>query len=79
MTTQSEIAADVNAVKDQLQKIGNETSTLLQRVADLEAAVGNQDNASQELVDAVAALKQQAQLVDDLVPDAAPAEEQPTA
>lgn len=70
MVTQAEVAADVGLVKDQLVKVGLETATLIDRIADLETAVANQADASPELVDAVAALKAQAQLVDDLVPDA---------
>jgi len=67
---QASITQDIKTVTAQLVKIGAESTITLQKVADLEVALGNQDNASQELTDAVAALKTQAQVVDDLTPDA---------
>lgn len=74
--TQSELAADVKAATEQLKKIGTETSATLQKVTDLQAIIdaggGVGSTVSQELIDAVDALKAQAQVVDDLVPDAAP-------
>lgn len=61
--------ADLGAIKTQLTKIGTETTTLLQKVADLEAAAANADT-PQSVLDAIADVKAQAQIVDDEVPDA---------
>ena len=61
--------ADLGAIKDQLTKIGTETATLLQKITDLENAAGNADT-PQSVLDAIAAVKAQAQVVDDPVPDA---------
>lgn len=77
MTTQAEQAQILRDVLAQQQKtaaeiggVQTEVTALKARIAELEAAAGNQDNASQELVDAVAAVKAQAQVVDDAIPDA---------
>lgn len=72
MKTQSEIAANLKTLTGVVQKIGAETSTLKQKVADLQAAVDNQQEASPELVEAVEALQAQLKVVDELVEDAAP-------
>lgn len=69
MATQQELAAQLNQVATQVQKIGTETSTLVQKVADLEEAIGNQNDVSPELQSAFDALKSQVQTVDDLVVD----------
>jgi len=66
MATQAEMVAELQAVATTLNKIGTETSTLLQKISDLEA---NTNGASQALIDAVAAVKAQAAVVDNLVPD----------
>lgn len=72
--TQSELAADIKTATEQLKKIGTETSATLQKVTDLQAIIdaggGVGSTVTQELIDAVDALKTQAQVVDDLVPDA---------
>jgi hypothetical protein len=39
MATQAELAADLQAVTDQVTKIGTETTATLQKVTDLEAAL----------------------------------------
>lgn len=70
MATQNELAQQLTDLASQISKIGTETSATLQKVADLEAALSNQDNVSPELQAAFDALKQQVQKVDDLVPDA---------
>ena len=70
--TQAELAAELTAVKEQVTKIGSETSALKQNVSDLEVALGNQTNVSPEVQAAFDALKAQVQTVDDLVPDALP-------
>lgn len=70
MATQAELAAELQAVATQLNKIGGETSTLLQKITDLEAVIAAGPALSQDLIDAVAAVKTQAAVVDNLVPDA---------
>lgn len=70
---QNELAAQLNATAENVRKIETETRTLLTKVADLQAALENQDNVSPDLEAAAAALQAQVQVVDDLVPDA-PAE-----
>lgn len=76
MATEAEIVADLGLVKDQLVNIGLESSATLDKVSELEAIIaaggGSGGTVTQALVDAVAELKAQAQLVDDLTPDAAP-------
>lgn len=67
MSTQAEVAAELRALKDQLVKANTEIQA---KIAELIAAAGNQDNASQELTDAADALKVAAQTLDDVVPDA---------
>ncbi len=72
MATQKELADDLKAVKDQVAKIGEESSKTLQKVTDLEAALANAGNTTPEVDQAMAALKAQVQLVDDLTPDPLP-------
>jgi uncharacterized protein YoxC len=72
MATQEEAAAQLEAINTQLQKIGTETQSLLDKVTELQnaaAAAGEVQPALQTAIDAVSA---QAKVVDDLVPDAAP-------
>lgn len=77
MATSSELAADLKLVLAQQQKTATEikgvqgsVDTLKTRVAELEAIIAaGGDAISQELVDAVAAVKAQAQLIDDSIPD----------
>lgn len=68
---QAELAVELNALRDQLKKIGDETGATLKTVADLEAALAAGGPLTQEVQDALAALKTQAQATDDLVPDVA--------
>lgn len=70
MATQAALAAQLNELGVSLGKIGTETSTLLQKVADLEAQIGTLGDVTPELQAAFDAVKTQAQAVDDLVPDA---------
>ncbi len=77
MASQKEVAESLKALSATISKIGTETSGLKQKVADLQAAVDNQQNASPELVEAVEALQAQLKVVDDLVEDAAPTEPTP--
>lgn len=60
--------ADLQAIGESLTKIGGETSTLLQKITDLENSVT--PDTPQSVVDAIAAVKAQAITVDNLVPDA---------
>lgn len=69
MATQAEAAAELRAAKETILKIGLETDKLIQTVKDLEAAVGNQTNASPELLEALAEVKTQLGILDDKVPD----------
>lgn len=69
MATQAQLAADLALVAAQVAKIGGETQALLQRIADLEAALANSGNLTPEVEAALAALKAQVQIVDDLVAD----------
>lgn len=66
--------ADIALIKGTLDKVSAETSTLLQKITDLENTAGNNDT-PQEVLDAIAAVKTQAEAVDALVPDAPPSEE----
>lgn len=70
MATQQEIAQQLTTLTAQIVKIGTETSITLQKVADLEAALGNQEGVTPELQAAFDALKLSIQNVDDLIPDA---------
>lgn len=70
MATKSEFAASLNVVTTQVEKIGSETRTLLDRIADLTAAVEAAGNSSPEMDAALAALQAQVAVVDGLVPDA---------
>jgi len=67
VATQKEMADQLKAVGDKLTKIGAEISTLQTKVEELKAAA---ENASPELQAAVEAVAQQAQVLDDLNPDA---------
>ena len=69
MATQDEAAAQLEAVNSELQKIGTETQTLLDKITALENATpADVSPALQSAIDAVVA---QAKVVDDLVPDPA--------
>lgn len=64
--------ADLQEIKTNLSKVSAESTTLLQKITDLETAAANADT-PQSVLDAIADVKAQAKAVDDLVPDA-PAE-----
>lgn len=70
MATQDEAAAQLQEITTQLTKVGTETSTLLEKVAALEAAAAAAGNVTPQLQTAIDAVKAQAQAVDDEVPDA---------
>ena len=72
MATQADLVVELQAINTELVKIGTETSTLLQKVADLQTALANAGIVSLDLQAAVDAVAKQAKAVDDLVPDVAP-------
>lgn len=61
--------ADLDAINAQLAKIGTESAATLQKVIELEEAAANADT-PQSVLDKIAEVKAQAQVVDDLTPDA---------
>lgn len=69
MTTQAELAVELAALTDQVTKVGDETRTLIAKIADLTAALEMAGRVSPEVDAAVVALKAQVKVVDDLVPD----------
>ncbi len=69
MATQAELAADLQAVTDQVTKIGAETTATLQKVTELEAAIEAGGGTTPEVDAALAALKAQVKVVDDMVAD----------
>lgn len=80
MATQAEIVADLDLVLEQQLKTTDEIAVVQAGVADLQAQIvalqaiidaggGAGGEVSQALVDAVAAVKAQAQIIDDLIPD----------
>ena len=69
MATQQEAAAELVAVKEQLVKVGGETSTLLAKIEELLGQLANAP-VSEELQAAIDGVKEQAAVVDNLVPDA---------
>ena len=79
MATQKELADSLNAVLAQQKKTAEEiksvqasVDTLNAKIVQLEAIIAAGGEASQELTDAVAAVKAQAQVVDELIPDLPP-------
>jgi hypothetical protein len=70
MATQAELAASLDLVAVQVAKIGTETQGLKASIASLEAALAAAGGTSPEVDAALAALKAQVQVVDDLVVDA---------
>jgi septal ring factor EnvC (AmiA/AmiB activator) len=78
MATQNELAATLKEVRAQQEKTATEIQSvqagvveLKDKITELEGVIANGE-ANQELTDAVAAVKAQAQVVDDLIPDVAP-------
>lgn len=77
MQTQKELTADLKDVLAQQKKTSTEIAgvqtamdALKVRIVELEAVVAQGGPVDQELVDAVAAVKAQAQTTDDQIPDA---------
>lgn len=70
MANQQELAAQLKAVATQIQKIGTESKSTLEKVTKLEEALANSGGEiSIELQEAVNDLKAQVAVVDDLVVD----------
>lgn len=76
MANQAQLAADLKAVLEQQKKTAAEIAEVqaaqavsLEKITALEEVIAAGVQPSQELVDAVAAVKAQAQIVDDLIPD----------
>lgn len=76
MATQADLAADLRAVRAQQEKTAAEIAAVqeaqtvaLEKITELEAVIAAGVAPTPELVDAVAAVKAQAQIVDDLIPD----------
>lgn len=69
MSKEDEALQQLQGINDSLTKIGGETTTLLQKVAELQtaAAAGNVPDSVMTKIGEVAT---QAKVVDDLVPDA---------
>lgn len=84
MATQAELSADLRAVNAQQLKTAGEIAALqagqdvlTAKIVELQAIIdAGGTGVTQELIDAVAAVKSQAQIVDDLIPDV-PAPPQP--
>ena len=70
MATQPELVTSINALAANVAKIGTETRALLQRIADLEAAIAAGGPVLPAVTEALAALQAQVGIVDGLVPDA---------
>jgi len=70
MLTQSQLAATLTELGVQLRKVAAETTTLLEKVAALTQAVADAGSTTPEVDAALADVQAQAQVVDDLVPDA---------
>lgn len=68
MATQEELATQLLALKEQTDKANAE---LVQKIADLEAAIVAAGNTTPAVDDALAALKASVKAVDDIVPDPA--------
>ncbi len=75
--TQAEIAADLRLVVDQLKKsqgeigvVQTEVTALKTKIDEMQKIIDGMGNAAtQELIDAADAVKAQAQVVDDAIPD----------
>jgi len=68
MSNTDQALADLQVISGTLTKVSTESTTLLQKITDLENATT--PDTPQAVLDAIAAVKAQAQAIDDLVPDA---------
>lgn len=69
MSNTDQALQDLAAIGATLTKVSTETTTLLQKITDLENSTTA--DTPQSVLDAIAAVKAQAQTIDGLVPDAA--------
>lgn len=69
MATQKELTDQINALTGIVVKVGSETRTLLTKIEELLAQIGNEGEVSAELQTAVNDLQAQVDVVDALVPD----------
>lgn len=72
MAKQAELVQALSEQRGLVEQIGRETDGLLKRVKELEDAVANQPDATPELEQAVVALREQVNAVNDKVPDVQP-------
>ena len=70
MATQAELTAQVNTLTAKVEKIGTETRSLLTKIDELTEVINTGGEVTPELQGAVDALSAQADVVDQLVPDA---------
>ena len=68
METQEQLTETIKALSNQVTKIGGETRSLLTKIEDLLGKIGSE--VSEDLKAAVLVLKEQVDIVDNLVPDA---------
>jgi hypothetical protein len=69
MSTQAELKAELQLLTEAVSKIGAESASTLAQVTALEAAIAAGGATTPEIDEALAALKAQVKLVDDLVID----------
>jgi len=74
MTNTDQALSDLQVISSTLTKVSGETTTLLQKITDLENATT--PDTPQSVLDAIAAVRAQAEAIDQLVPDAPPTEPQ---
>ncbi len=74
MATNAEVSAKLDAITSVVDKVSNETSTLLQEIEDLKDAA--EGNVPDDIVEKIDALAERIKAVDDLVSDAAEPEEE---
>lgn len=68
MSNTDQALADLQVIGQTLTKVSTETSTLLQKITDLENSTT--PDTPQSVLDAIAAVRAQAEAIDELVPDA---------
>ena len=70
MATQADAAAQLKAVKEKLDKVAVEENGLQTRIAELIATINAGGSVTPELQAAIDAVVAQAQVLDDITPDA---------
>lgn len=75
MATQAQATEQLRRIQASLSKVGNETGKLLEKILELQAQMEAEGEISSELQEALDAVAEQAQKIDEMVPDAgAPAD-----